>query len=105
MDSLDLERALNFDVPRAYNSWDGEREDATRFDKITALDHGTWIIVNDKNQFYTGIHGYFDEWDNLTGHGVSWSDEWDHAYVFFEKRAAERKQRTLPTYYNTAVVG
>lgn len=51
----------------------------------------TAVIVNDRGGFFMWVHGHWDEFDNLTGRGISWTTDWQYAHVFDSRRSAEKK--------------
>lgn len=81
--------------------------DGSYSDDPDARDSGTFVIVNDRGEFFGWFSCSVDEFDNVCSRGVTFVESWSSARVWETRRGAERalaKIRTREFLSRVAIV-
>lgn len=82
--------------------------DTSHNDDPVALDSGTFVIVNDRGQFFAWFSCSVDEFDNVCDRRATFVESWESARIWETRRGAERalsKIRSREFLTQVAIVG
>ncbi len=58
-------------------------------------DEGTFVIVNDEDEYFAWLTCSVDEFDRICNQGAAWPKDWKSAHVFRTRKGAEKMLETV----------